>query len=55
MKKLLPILPSKPIPVETSLMFAPTFSHKSEISLIKVIFVAKKEFAAYFINSFLFV
>ena len=51
MKKFLPILPSNPIPVETSLTLAPTFSHKSAISLIKVILVAKKEFAAYLISS----
>ena len=46
-----PILLSKPIPIEISSTFIPVFSHKLAISLINVIFVAKKALEAYLINS----
>ena len=50
-KKRLPILLSRPIPIEISSTSIPVFSHKFAISLIKVIFVAKKAFDAYLISS----
>ena len=37
--------------MEISSTLIPVFSHKFAISLIKVIFVAKKAFDAYLINS----
>ena len=37
--------------MEISSTFIPIFSHRLAISLIKVIFVAKKAFEAYLINS----
>ena len=40
-----------PIPIEISSISIPVFSHKFDISFIKVIFVAKKAFEAYLINS----
>ena len=45
------ILLSDHIHLEISLIFAPTFSAKFAISLIKLSFVAKKELAAYLIIS----
>src|SRR5210317_928157 len=51
LKNRLPILLSKPIPIEISSTSIPVFSHKFAISLIKVIFVAKKAFDAYLISS----
>ena len=51
LKKRLPILLSKPIPIEISSTSISVFSHKLAISLIKVILVAKKALAAYFISS----
>ena len=42
---------SRPMPRDTSCTLAPSFSHRSAISLIKVIFVAKNAFAAYLISS----
>src|SRR6056300_554992 len=51
LKKRLPILLSKPIAIATSSTLTLIFSHKLAISLIKVIFVAKKAFEAYLINS----
>ena len=39
------------MPLETSLISAPTFSHSAAISLMKVILVAKKALAAYLIIS----
>ena len=51
LKNLLPILLSSPIPIEISSISIPVFSHKFDISFIKVIFVAKKAFEAYLINS----
>ena len=51
LKNLLPILLSSPIPIEISSTSIPVFSHKFAISFIKVIFVAKKAFDAYLINS----
>ncbi len=43
--------PSRPMPLDTALMSAPTRSQRAAISLMKVIFVARKAFAAYFIIS----
>ena len=40
-----------PIPRDTSWTFAPTASHRSAISLMKVILVARNALAAYLINS----
>ena len=51
LKNLLPILLSVPIPMETSSIFTPIFSHKLANSFINVILVAKKAFEAYLINS----
>jgi hypothetical protein len=51
LKNLEPILLSSPIPSATSSTFTLTFSHKFAISLIKLIFVAKKALEAYFISS----
>ena len=51
LKNLLPILLSSPIPIEISSISIPVFSHKLDISFIKVIFVAKKALEAYLINS----
>src|SRR5690606_24545728 len=46
-----PIRESRPMPRVTSVMSAPTRSHKPAISLAKLIFVAKKALAAYLIIS----
>ena len=51
LKNLLPILLSRPMPIEISSTSIPVFSHKFAISFIKVIFVARKAFEAYLINS----
>lgn len=50
-RKLLPILGSIPSHFAISLIFAPASSEKFAISLIKLIFVARKQFAAYFMSS----
>ena len=42
---------SSPMPRATSCTSAPTFSHRSAISLMKVILVARKALAAYLISS----
>ncbi len=42
---------SSPMPRATSCTSAPTFSHRSAISLMKVILVARKALAAYLVNS----
>ena len=42
---------SRPMPRATSCTSAPTFSHRSAISLMKVILVARKALAAYLISS----
>ena len=42
---------SRPMPRATSCTSAPTFSQRSAISLMKVILVARKAFAAYLISS----
>ena len=46
-----PIRESRPIPRATSVMFAPTRSPSSPISLMKLIFSARNAFAAYLISS----
>ena len=51
LKNLLPILLSSPMPIEISSTSISVFSHKFAISFIKVIFVARKAFEAYLINS----
>ena len=51
LKNLPPILLSSPIPKEISSISTPHFSHKFANSFIYVIFVAKKAFEAYLINS----
>ena len=43
--------PSSPMPRATSCTSPPTFSHRSAISLMKVILVARKALAAYLISS----
>ena len=43
--------PSSPMPLATSWTSAPTFSHRSAISLMKVILVARKALPAYLISS----
>ena len=42
---------SSPMPRATSCTSAPTFSQRSAISLMKVIFVARNALAAYLISS----
>ena len=42
---------SRPMPRATSCTLAPTFSQRSAISLMKVTFIARKAFAAYFVSS----
>ncbi len=42
---------SSPMPRATSCTSAPTRSHRSAISLMKVILVARKALAAYFVSS----
>ena len=42
---------SRPMPRATSCTSAPTFSHRSAISLMKVILVARNALAAYLISS----
>ena len=42
---------SSPMPRATSWTSAPTASHRSAISLMKVIFIARKALAAYLISS----
>ena len=42
---------SRPMPRATSWTSAPTFSQRSAISLMKVIFVARKALAAYLVSS----
>ena len=51
LKKRLPILLSKPIPIEISSTSMFVFSHKFAISLINVILVARKAFDEYLISS----
>ena len=46
-----PMRLSSPMPRATSCTSAPTFSHRSAISLMKVILVARKALAAYLISS----
>ena len=46
-----PMRLSSPMPRATSCTSAPTFSQRSAISLMKVIFVARNAFAAYFVSS----
>ncbi len=46
-----PMRLSRPMPRATSCTSAPTFSHRSAISLMKVIFIARKALAAYLISS----
>ena len=46
-----PMRVSRPMPMATSWTFAPTFSQTLAISLMNVIFVARKPFAAYLISS----
>ena len=43
--------PSSPIPRATSCTSAPTFSQRSAISLMNVIFAARKALPAYFVTS----
>ena len=43
--------PSMPMPRATSCTSAPTFSHRSAISLMNVTFIARKELAAYLVSS----
>ena len=50
-KNFRPIRPSRPMPRATSCTSAPTFSHRSAISLMNVTFIAKNELAAYFVSS----
>ena len=42
---------SRPMPRATSCTSAPTSSHRSAISLMKVIFIARNALAAYLISS----
>ncbi len=42
---------SRPMPRATCCTSAPTASHRSAISLMKVIFIARKALAAYLISS----
>ena len=42
---------SAPMPRATSCTFAPTFSQRSAISLMKVIFIARKALPAYLMSS----
>ena len=42
---------SRPMPLATCCTSAPTASHRSAISLMKVIFIARKAFDAYLISS----
>ena len=53
-KKRLPILSSLPIPLRTISTSAPSNSQSWAISFMKVIFIAKKELAAYLVSSALF-
>ncbi len=53
-KKFFPIRGSLPIPFLIHSMSAPTFSQRFARSFINVIFVARNEFAAYFVSSALF-
>src|SRR4029079_7600242 len=46
-----PMRESRPMPMATSCTFAPTRSQMLAISLMKVIFTARKPFAAYLISS----
>ena len=51
LKKRGPIRESRPMPRPTSPIFAPTRSDTKPISLMKLIFSARKALAAYLINS----
>lgn len=53
-KNLSPMRLSRPIPFAMSLMFPPERSQKPAISLMKLILVARKEFAAYLMISAVF-
>ena len=50
-RNLRPMRPSRPMPRATSCTSAPARSQMSAISLMKVTFIARKEFAAYFTSS----
>ena len=53
LRKYLPILLSKPIEFEISVILAPVTSHNADIELIELILCAKKAFADNFDNSLL--
>ena len=50
-KNFLPIRPSSPMPLATECTSAPTFSHSCDISLMKLILVARNALEAYLISS----
>src|SRR3546814_17345319 len=50
-RNLEPMRLSRPMPRATSCTSAPTFSHRSAISLMKVILVARNALAAYLVSS----
>ena len=50
-RKSQPMRPSRPTPLETCCTSAPVRSHRSAISLMKAILVARKQLAAYLMSS----